>query len=104
MAGEEDQKDRNESRRIAIVLVALVVLVGVAVMLLLPSLAGFAATHFEPGLGLKTAAIISFFVTVVVLLVFAVAAGDGVVGELPVMLLGFFVFFLFFWLMIAWIF
>lgn len=100
----EDQKDKNESRRIAIVLIALVVLLGVAAMLLMPSLSEFAATHLEPGLGLKTAAIISFFVTVVLFMVFAIASGDGLLGELQFMLLGFFLFFVIFWLMIAWIF
>lgn len=104
MTGEEDEKDKDESRQIAIVLIALVVMVGVAAVLLLPSLTDFVAVHLEPGLGLKTAAIISFFVTVVLLLVFAVAAGDGVVGELPIMVLGFFLFFVFLWLMIAWVF
>lgn len=100
----EDQKDKNESRRIATVLIALVVLLGVAAMLLMPSLSEFAATHLEPGLGLKTAAIISFFVTVVLFMVFAIASGDGLLGELQFMLLGFFLFFVIFWLMIAWIF
>lgn len=104
MVGEEDRKDKNESRKIAIVLVSLVVLVGVAAMLLLPSLAEFSASYLEPGMGLKTAAIVAFFVTVVLFLVFAVASGDGLLGELQFMLLGFFLFFVIFWLMIAWIF
>ncbi len=104
MVGEEDQKDKNESRKIAIVLISLLVVVGVAAMLLLPSLSEFAAMHLQPGLGLKTAAIIAFFVTVVLFLVFAVFAGDGLLGELQFMLLGFFLFFVIFWLMIAWIF
>lgn len=104
MVGEEDRKDKNESRTIAIVLVSLVVLLGVAALLLLPTLSEFAAVHLEPGLGLKTAAIIAFFVTVALFLVFALVAGDGVVGELPFMLAGFFLFFVIFWLMIAWIF
>lgn len=104
MVGEEDQKDKNESRKIAIVLISLLVVVGIAAMLLLPSLSEFAAMHLQPGLGLKTAAIIAFFVTVVLFLVFAVFSGDGLLGELQFMLLGFFLFFVIFWLMIAWIF
>jgi len=104
MAGEEDQKDKNESRRIAIVLVGLVVVTGVGLLLLLPSLAEVAAVHLEPGVGFKTAAVVSFFVTVVLFLVFAVAAGDGLLGELQFMLLGFFLFFVIFWLMTAWVF
>lgn len=104
MVGAEDQKDKNESRKIAIVLISLVVVLGVAVMLMLPSMAEFAQLHLQPGLGLKSAAIVSFFVTVVLFLVFALASGDGLLGELQFMLLGFFLFFIIFWLMIAWIF
>lgn len=104
MVGESDNKDKNESRKIAIILISLVLLVGVAIMLMLPALGEVIAVHFEPGLGLKTSAVISFFVTVVTLLVFAFASGDGLLGELQFMLAGFFVFFLIFWLMIAWIF
>lgn len=100
----DDQRDKKESRKIAIILLSLVVLLGVAAMLLLPSLSEFATTHLEPGLGLKTAAIVSFFVTIVLFLMFAIASGDGLLGELQFMLLGFFLFFLIFWLMIAWIF
>ena len=100
----EDQRDKNESRRIAIILISLLVLLGVAATLLLPSLSEFATTHLEPGLGLKTAAIISFFVTIALFLVFAIASGDGLLGELQFMLLGFFLFFMIFWIMIAWIF
>ena len=104
MVGETDNKDKNESRKIAIILISLLLLVGVAIVLMLPALAEIIAVHFEPGLGLKTSAVISFFVTVVTLLVFAFASGDGLLGELQFMLAGFFVFFLVFWLMIAWIF
>ncbi|WP_432697544.1 hypothetical protein ACQUQP_04120 [Marinobacterium sp. YM272] len=104
MVGETDNKDKNESRKIAIVLISLLLLVGVAILLMLPALADIIAVHFEPGLGLKTSAVISFFVTVVTLLVFAFASGDGLLGELQFMLVGFFAFFLIFWLMIAWIF
>lgn len=104
MLGDEDRKDQNESRKIAIVLIGLVVALGVATLLLLPTMGEFAAVHFSPGLGLKTAAIISFFVTLIVMVVFTLAAGDGLLGELQFILAGFFVFFVIFWLMIAWIF
>lgn len=104
MVGESDNKDKNESRKIAIILIALVLVLGVAIMLILPAMADIIAVHFEPGLGLKTSAVIAFFVTIVTMLVFALASGDGLLGELQFMLAGFFVFFLIFWLMIAWIF
>ncbi len=100
MVGETDQKQKNESRKIALALLAIVSLVVIAGLLMLPSLAAAMA----PGLGLKDAAIIAFFVTAILLIIFAVAAGDGLLGELQYMLAGFFLFYLIFWLMIAWVF
>lgn len=100
MVGETDQQQKNESRKIALALVGVVSLVVMAGLLMLPSL----AEAMTPGLGLKDAAIIAFFVTAILLIIFAVAAGDGLLGELQYMLAGFFLFFLIFWLMIAWVF
>ncbi len=100
MVGETDQKQKNESRKIALALVGIVSLVVIAGLLMLPSL----AEAMAPGLGLKDAAIIAFFVTAILLIIFAVAAGDGLLGELQYMLAGFFLFYLIFWLMIAWVF
>ena len=107
-----DDKDKKESRTLAIALIALVLLVGLGAWLLLPSLiesaAGFAtefaATHFTPGLGLRDAAIVSFFVTAALLIVFAITSGDGLIGELQFMIAGFLLFFLIFWLLLAWVF
>ena len=104
MVGETDNKDKAESRKLAIVLISLVVILVIAVALLIPSLSEIFATSFSPGLGLKDAAVIAFFVTLVTLIVFAVAAGDGFLGEIQFMLGAFFLFFLISWLMIAWIF
>jgi CBS domain containing-hemolysin-like protein len=100
MVGETDQQQKNESRKIALALVGVVSLVVIAGLLMLPSL----AEAMAPGLGLKDAAIIAFFVTAILLIIFAVAAGDGLLGELQYMLAGFFLFYLIFWLMIAWVF
>ena len=100
MVGETDQQQKNESRKIALALVGVVSLVVMAGLLMLPSL----AEAMAPGLGLKDAAIIAFFVTAILLIIFAVAAGDGLLGELQYMLAGFFLFYLIFWLMIAWVF
>ena len=57
-----------------------------------------------PGIGLKTAALWGFGTTVVLFLVFAMVAGDGILGELPFMLGAFFTFFAILTLLIAWIF
>jgi hypothetical protein len=46
-----------------------------------------------PGLGMRSAALISFFVTVLTMVVFTFAAGDGFIGEIQFMLAGFFSFF-----------
>lgn len=96
--------DQQKSLKMLALIVALLVLVGTAVALMLPLLSGFVDTHFAPGLDMRDAAIIAFFVTVVTLVVFAIAAGDGLLGELQYILGGFFSFFLIFWLMLAWIF
>jgi len=60
---------------------------------------------FAAGLGLKNAALISFGVSLAVILVMAVVSGgDAIFGELPFTIAGFLIFFVIFWLMIAWIF
>jgi hypothetical protein len=104
MVGDADNKDKDESRKIAIILVALVIALGIAVLLMLPVLADMVAVHFAPGLGLKTSAVIAFFTTVTIMVVFAVASGDGLLGEIQFILGGFFLFFIIIWLLLAWIF
>ena len=56
------------------------------------------------GLGFKDAAIYSFFITIALLVVLTLAAGDGLIGELQFLLIGFVVFFFIIWLFITWIF
>lgn len=104
MVGETDKDDKNDSRKVAIALIAMVVVLGLAALLMLPMILEMVNTHLAPGLGLKDSATIAFFVTVVMLIVFAVASGDGLLGELQFMLGGFFMFFVIIWLMIAWVF
>jgi hypothetical protein len=104
MVGETDNKDKNESRIIAIALVALVLVLGVAILLMLPMLSEIVAVHLSPGLGLKESAVISFFVTVVIMIVFAIFSGDGLLGEIQFILGSFFLFFVIIWLLVAWIF
>ena len=104
MIGESDNKDKDESRKIAIALISLVLILLVAAVLMLPALTEITTTHLSPGLGLKDSAVISFFVTIVIMIVFAVASGDGLLGELQFILGGFFLFFIIIWLLLAWIF
>jgi hypothetical protein len=82
-------------------LVALIVL---AAAVTLPGMSEWVATTFDTGIGLKNAAVIAAIIAVSVMIVFALAAGEGLIGEIQFMIPGFFLFFVFFWLMIAWVF
>ena len=104
MAGNREIRDRKEARTLAIVLVVLLAILGAGLLLYAPALVEFNQTHLAPGIDLKEAAVIAFFTTIVVLVIFAIAAGDGLIGELQFMLAGFFAFFLVLWLFIAWVF
>lgn len=101
---EQNSGDDRQALKIAIASLVILALLGVALMLFLPLLGSFVDQHFSAGMGLKDAAVVAFFTTIVTLVIFAVAAGDGLLGELQFMLSGFFGFFLVLWLLIAWIF
>ncbi|MFT4917460.1 MAG: hypothetical protein ACI8RU_000068 [Zhongshania aliphaticivorans] len=101
---EQNSGDDRQALKIAVASLVIAALLGVALMLFLPLLGSFVDQHFSAGMGLKDAAVVAFFTTVVTLVIFAVAAGDGLLGELQFMLSGFFGFFLVLWLLIAWIF
>lgn len=101
MANRHDVEDRKLSLGLFLGLMAIIVVAAlVAFFLAGPTIIAALA----PGIGLRLAAIIAFVISLIVLIVMAVASGDGVMGELPFMLLGFAAFFLVCWLMIAWIF
>ncbi|WP_018864552.1 MULTISPECIES: hypothetical protein [Thioalkalivibrio] len=86
---------------LAALLVALIVL---AMAVTLPGLSGWVAATFDDGMGLAMAALVAAIVSLLVMLVFALAAGEGLIGELQFMIPGFFLFFVFFWLLLAWVF
>ena len=104
MTGDFDRKDKKESRKAALLIVSVLIVLGLGFVVLIPAMSELVALHFTPGLGLRSAAVIAFFVTVSLFVVFAITAGDGLLGELQFMLGSFFLFFLIFWLMIAWVF
>ena len=104
MPGDLENRDRKEARLTAILL-GVLLLAGVIITIFLwPTLIGFHDTWLAPGVGLRDAALISFVITFLTLVVFALVAGDGLLGEIQFMLLGFFAFFAVLWLLIAWIF
>ncbi len=82
----------------------LLVAIGVAGLYYFTEMMG-SSDPFSEGLGLKNAALISFGVSFVAILVMTMASGgDAILGELPFTIAGFLIFFVIFWLMIAWIF
>ena len=106
MTGPSDRRERNEALRLFVAATAgilLLIIIGGAGLYYLIGLG--ASDPFSAGLGLKNAALISFGVSFVAILVMAVVSGgDAIFGELPFTILGFLIFFVVFWLMIAWIF
>ena len=96
----QDKSDIKITLQMFTVFFAFTVLAALLIYLFFPNILNV----FEPGLGLKNSAIISFFVTIITFVIFAVTAGDGLLGEIQYMIGGFFTFFIIFWLMIAWIF
>ncbi len=103
-----DLRDSRFALRILLgfsaVVAFLVALVVLAAATTLPGLSEWVAVNFDSGIGLKNAAIAAGVISVTVMIVFALAAGDGLIGEIQFMIPGFFLFFVFFWLMIAWVF
>jgi hypothetical protein len=106
MPSPSDRHDRKEALRlfvVAAIALLLLIAIGGAGFYYLVGLG--ASDPFAPGLGLKNAALVSFGVSAVLILVMAVVSGgDAIFGELPFTVLGFLIFFVIFWLMIAWIF
>jgi hypothetical protein len=107
MPSQSDRRERNEALRLfiaaAAALLLLIVIGGAGFYFLL----GFngESDPFSAGIGLKTAALISFGVSFVAILIMAVVSGgDAILGELAFTIAGFLIFFVIFWLMIAWIF
>jgi hypothetical protein len=62
----------------------------------------FAETE-TAGMGFKDAYPYGIGLSIFLIIIFAIFAGDGIVGELPTMILGFFLFSVFFTFSIAWL-
>lgn len=101
MPNRADIEDRKLTTRLFLGIVVIVALLGAALIFFAGPMI---AEALAPGVGLRTAAVISFIVTLAVMLVMALVAGEGVVGEIQFMIVGFAGFFLVLWVLIAWIF
>ena len=106
--GGSEEAERKRATRIAVGLtvvgLCVLILLGWGVAAAAPGVMEWVDRVFSPGLGLKSAAIIAIVVSISVLILFAIFAGEGLIGEIQFMIPGFFLFFLFFWLMLAWVF
>jgi hypothetical protein len=98
-----DTQEQTSSSKLLLGLMILVVVFITGVIIIAPDISG-AVTEFNQGVGFKTAAIYAFFTTLVLMIILAIAGGDGLIGELQFLLIGFLVFFVIIWLFIAWIF
>ena len=77
------------------------------VFLLVAGMGGPAAAFLSglnEGVSLRAAAIAGVCASIALLVVLAVVAGDGLIGEVQYLIGGFFLFFLFFTLFVAWVF
>jgi hypothetical protein len=97
------ERGRRDLRLLAILL-GIALLVFLALAILGASVVGEVGSAFDEGVGLKTAALWGFGVTVALMVLFAVVAGDGLIGEIQFMLGAFFTFFAVITLLIAWVF
>jgi hypothetical protein len=104
MIGNSDLKDRNDSRKILLTLTVLFIILILSIIFLFPSFFEILSTGTSAGLGLKDSAVVSFFLTLVLVTILAIVSGDGLLGEVQFVVAAFFLFFIVFWFMIAWIF
>ena len=104
MVDQSDRHDKREARTLAILITILLLVLVAMALWVTPIAMELTAEHLSPGMGLKDSAIIALFATIIIMIVFALAAGDGLLGEVQFMLGGFFSFFVILWLLIAWIF
>src|SRR6056300_668057 len=99
-----DLDQKKQTLTISVLLGIVLIAIIVAAALLMPELAMIGNDIFGEGLGLKDAAIIAFFLSVGLLVLFALVAGDGLLGEVQFLLANYVSMFIINWLLIAWIF
>ncbi|MFD2111788.1 hypothetical protein [Thiorhodococcus fuscus] len=95
--------NRGDLKLFGILLLVAVLLLAALILLVLPAAAPAVAT-LDEGMGLKASVPWGFGVTVGLFVLFALVAGDGLLGEIQFMLGSFFSFFLVLTLLIAWVF
>ena len=104
MSINSDLKDKNDSRKILLSLTVLFIILILSIIFMFPSFLEILSPGTSAGLGLKESAVVSFFVSLVLVTVIAIVSGDGLLGEVQFVLAAFLLFFFVFWFLIAWIF
>jgi len=99
-----DLDQKKQTLTLSVLLGVVVIAIIVAASLLMPELTRIGNDIFGEGLGLKDAAIIAFFLSVGLLVLFALVAGDGLLGEVQFLMASYAGMFVINWLLIAWIF
>ncbi|MDQ7045173.1 MAG: hypothetical protein Q9M32_04585 [Sulfurimonas sp.] len=97
----------QDSKNLINIVISIIALASIALFiyfLVIPVSTELIATHFTPGVGFKSAAVYSFFVTIALVILFAFAGGDGLFGEIQYMFAAFFTLFFAIWMFITWIF
>ena len=96
---------KNNNTLIILAYIAGAIAMGLFIyFLVIPYSVEFINVYFEEGIGLKSAAVISFFVSIATVVLFAIAGGDGLIGEVQYMFAAFFTYFFIIWFLVAWIF
>lgn len=98
------EQDQKQSLALLAVLALVLILVALGLIWVAPDAIAMINNSLSPGVGIKQAAIFAFVATVILFVVFALSAGDGLLGEIQFMISGFGLFFLVAWIMIAWVF
>ena len=95
-----DRKDARSMQRIGMILLALGVLWLAGAALVGLNFSGYLLA-LESGMGWRDAAVLAFFASTSLIIVFTLVAGDGLLGELQFLIPGFFALFVFFWIGLA---
>ncbi|WOJ93698.1 hypothetical protein R0135_00680 [Congregibacter variabilis] len=98
------EKDQKEAVTIVVAISVLLLVGAIGIFILGPEAFSIISASTGDGLGLKDAAVLAFFGTLIIMILLTLVAGDGLIGEIQFVLPGFGVFFLIMWLMMAWVF
>ncbi len=98
------EQEQKQSLALLGVLALALILAAIGLIWVAPDAIAIINDALAPGVSIKQAAILAFVATVILFVIFALSAGDGLLGEIQFMISGFGLFYLVAWIMIAWLF